>query len=162
MCLSLEGKYEEVSDATKCLQQLIPQLWADPWDVLLCGKWSISVDGKGCKHFSEQKRWESCCGQIKATSPALKSKTRPAGFLTAEREVWDWNCCGTARCAKTRDELAAWCSALTLERHCVLGDLDWISQTVGLEQQTLQDRNIISKGKWRTKCKVFARDRWLS
>lgn len=52
--------------------------------------------------------------------------------------------------------------ALTLGRHCMYVCLDGVSQRAGLEQQALQNHHITSKGKWRTRCEVFGRDRWLS
>lgn len=52
--------------------------------------------------------------------------------------------------------------ALTLGRHCMYVCLDGVSQRAGLEQQALQNHHITSKAKWRTRCEVFGRDRWLS
>lgn len=120
-----------------------------------CGRWSSSVDGTGCKRFSEQKRWESYCGQ-------MHSKTRPAGVLTAERKVWDWNCCAVTRCAWIQGGTCCLVLCADLGRCCASAGLGWISQTVSSEQQTSQNHNIRSKSKRRTKCEVFGRDRWLS
>lgn len=52
--------------------------------------------------------------------------------------------------------------ALTLGRHCMCVCLDGVSQRAGLEQRALQKHHITSKAKWRTRCEVFGRDRWLS
>lgn len=87
----LRGK-NEVSDAAQCPWELIPQLGADSWGMLLHGKQSTSADTKGFKLCSEREGWERDCGQIKAMRTVLKSKNSSARFLAAERTAQDWRC----------------------------------------------------------------------